>query len=372
MKNVVFAGGGTGGHLYPALNLAMALRSLRQDVEPYFVGAKRGIEARILPERGVPHVLLPLEPLRREKIWQNWRLAVSTVGTFRGLWAMQRRMHPDLVVCTGGYAAGPVGFWASLLGTPLALQEQNSFPGLATRWLSRRARQVHLGFPEAAEHLTPGPTTEVYSLGNPIEAPEAMDRAEARRSYSLSEDATVLLVVGGSQGAKGINDALLEALNRVAAGAMERPTGLEVLWSTGEAHEGHVQEWLDVRLRTWVHTVGYIQRMPEALASADLAISRAGAMGTAELAAWGVPAILVPLPTAAAEHQRYNAEALAAAGAAVHVPEAELTPERLWSEVTALAGDAEARMAMTERAQARSRPDAAAAIAEHLSRLIEP
>ncbi|NIP78757.1 MAG: hypothetical protein GWM90_05955, partial [Gemmatimonadetes bacterium] len=157
MKRVVFAGGGTGGHLYPALNLAAALEALRADVQIHFAGAKRGIEARVLPEKGMPHVLLPLEPIRRSRVWQNWRLAASAVGTLRGLRELGRRVDPDLVVGTGGYASGPVGLWAILRGTPLALQEQNSVPGLATRWLSRRARQIHLGFPEAADALAPGP-----------------------------------------------------------------------------------------------------------------------------------------------------------------------------------------------------------------------
>lgn len=371
MKRVVFAGGGTGGHLYPALNLAAALRALRSDVETHFVGAKRGIEARVLPEKGVPHMLLPLEPLRRDRVWQNWRLLLSLLGTLRGLRVMEKRLRPDLVVGTGGYASGPVGLWAWLRGIPLALQEQNSFPGLTTRWLSRRARQVHLGFPEAEQYLQPGPDTEVFALGNPIRAPEPVDRTEARRSFGLSEDATVLLVVGGSQGARAINGALLEAVNRVASGALERPAGLEILWSTGPTHEPHVREWLDVRLGSWVHAVGYIERMADALGAADMAVSRAGAMATAELAAWGVPAILVPLPTAAADHQRQNAEALAAAGAAAQLPESELTPDRLWSQVVALVGDADARATMARKARDRARPDAAAAIAEHLSRLID-
>ncbi len=370
MKRVLFAGGGTGGHLYPALNLAAALEALRDDVEAHFVGAKRGIEARVFPEKGVPHVLLPLEPIRRSKIWQNWRLLLSAVGTMRGLRLVGRRLDPDLVVGTGGYASGPVGVWAVLRGTPLALQEQNSVPGLATRWLSSRARQIHLGFPEARAHLRPGPETEVLALGNPIVPPESVDRGEARRELGLSEDAVVLLVVGGSQGSRAINEALLTAVNRVASGLLERPSGLEVLWSTGPAHEAGVRDRLDVRLRAWVRPLAYIQRMSEALAAADVALSRAGAMGTAELLAWGIPSVLVPLPTAAADHQRHNAEALEVAGAAVHLPESELDSESLWSTLTALLEDAERRTVMAAKARERARPDAARAIAEHLSRLI--
>lgn len=370
---VLFAGGGTGGHLYPALNIAAALRELRPDVHTIFIGARRGVEARVLPEKGVDHRLLPLEPIRRSQVWQNWRLVP---GMARSLWGLARltvSARPRLVVGTGGYASGPACGWAVLTGTPVALQEQNSYPGLTTRWLSRFARQVHLGFPEARERLRPGRRTEIHVHGNPIQPPDtAVDRAAARRSFDLGAASTVLLVVGGSQGARAINLALEQALRRVAAGDAERPAGLEILWATGPAHIDGVRERIEpFGVADWVHPVGYIDRMPAALAAADVAVSRAGAMGTAELLAWGIPSILVPLPTAAADHQTHNARALADAGAAVALPEAEATAERLWADVVALTSDAERRRAMAGIARERARPEAARAIASDLLRLLE-
>lgn len=372
MKRVLFAGGGTGGHLYPALNLASALEAM-EPVECHFVGAHRGVEARVLPERDVAYTLLSIEPIRRDRVWRNWRLAPSAVATTAGLWRLGRRFHPDLVVGTGGYASGPAGFWAVVKGVPLALQEQNSYPGLTTRWLSRWARQVHLGFPEARQYLKPGGATEVFEYGNPIRPPDpALNRIDARCTFGLAEDATVLLVVGGSQGARSINESLLQALELVAAGTLERPDGLEVLWSTGPAHHQAILRRLEAAGVTgWVHALAYIDWMPGALAAADLALSRAGAMGTAELMAWGVPSVLVPLRTAAADHQRHNAQALEQIGAAVCALEADLTPRHLWDVVGALAGDPERRLAMAEFAKDRARPDAAAAIARELMRLME-
>jgi UDP-N-acetylglucosamine--N-acetylmuramyl-(pentapeptide) pyrophosphoryl-undecaprenol N-acetylglucosamine transferase len=372
MKRVLFAGGGTGGHLYPALNLASALEALGS-VECHFVGARRGVEARVLPERQVEYTLLSIEPIRRDRVWRNWRLAPSAVATAMGLWRLGGRFHPDLVVGTGGYASGPAGFWAVIRGVPLALQEQNSYPGLTTRWLSRWARQVHLGFPEARTYLKPGAATEVFEYGNPIRPPDpGLDRIGARRTFGLKEDATVLLVVGGSQGARTINESLLGALELVAAGQREHPGGLAILWSTGPAHHEAIQARLDAAgVTEWVHALAYIDWMPGALAAADLALSRAGAMGTAELAAWGVPSILIPLRTAAADHQRHNAQALERIGAAVCMLEADLTPERLWDVVLALVGDPERRLAMAEFAKDRARPDAATAIARELMRLME-
>ncbi|MDX1674982.1 MAG: undecaprenyldiphospho-muramoylpentapeptide beta-N-acetylglucosaminyltransferase [Longimicrobiales bacterium] len=373
MSRVIFAGGGTGGHLYPALNIAAAMRVVRPGLETVFVGARRGVEARVLPEKGVDYRLLPLQPIHRTRVWRNWRLLPSLLGSVWGLARLTGRGRPSLVVGTGGYASGPACGWAVLTGVPVAVQEQNAFPGLATRWMSRFARQVHLGFPEALEHLNPGRRTEVHHHGNPIAPPDPeVDRDAARRAFGLSPDATVLLVVGGSQGARAINEAVAGAVERVAAGGASRPDRLEILWSTGPAHIQAIEERLDHAGPTdWVRTVGYIHAMPQALAAADLAVSRAGAMGTAELLAWGVPAILVPLPTAAADHQAHNARALEAAGAAIALPESELSPDRLWAEVSRLAGDAAARADMAERARERARPDAAHRIAEDLLRIVE-
>lgn len=369
---VIFAGGGTGGHLYPALNIAAALLERRRDVQTTFVGAQRGVEARVLPEKGVDHVLLPLEPIRRDQVWKNWRLGPSLLRSAWGLASLTLRDRPRLVVGTGGYASGPACAWAVLTGIPVVIQEQNSYPGLTTRWLSRFANQVHLGFPEAADHLRPGRRTEVMNHGNPIQPPDlTVDRLTARAEFGLAPDSTVLLVVGGSQGARAVNQALLGALTGVAAGTLERPPSLEILWATGPTHLDDVRERLaPLDVGAWVHVEGYINRMPLALAAADIAVSRAGAMGTAELLAWGIPSILVPLPTAAADHQAHNARALDAFGAAVSLVEAETTPERLWAEVMSLATDRARREAMAELALDRARPDAAAQIAADLERIL--
>jgi UDP-N-acetylglucosamine--N-acetylmuramyl-(pentapeptide) pyrophosphoryl-undecaprenol N-acetylglucosamine transferase len=373
VSRVLFAGGGTGGHLYPALALARAMMALRPGLEVHFVGAERGVEARVLPAEGVPHTLLPFEPIYRSRVWRNLRLPVSLARSAVGLAKLFHRFGPELVVGTGGYASGPACLWALLKGIPVAVQEQNSYPGLTTRWLSRWAAQVHLGFPEAERHLTPGQHTEVYALGNPIRPPDpGLDRGECRRFFELEEEGVVALVVGGSQGARAINEALVAALEGVAAGRLPgRPAGLQLLWSTGAAHFEGVSRRVAALGLSWVRPVAYIAEMPKALAAADVAISRAGAMATAELLAWGIPAVLIPFPFAAADHQAHNARALAEAGAAVYLPESELTPERLWAELVAVAGDEGRRSRMAAAARGRARPDAAREIAERLLTLME-
>lgn len=373
MSQVLLAGGGTGGHLYPALALAAALEEESGAIRVHFAGARRGVEARVLPSRGLPHTLLPLEPLRRDRIWRNWRLLPAMLRSFTGLRRLFRAFRPGLVVGTGGYVSGPACIWALQERIPVALQEQNSWPGFTTRLLARWARQIHLGFPEAAQHLRPGKRTQVFTLGNPIAPPDpSLDRHACRRDFGLQPDSVVVLVVGGSQGARAINGILLEALAGVHSGSLTpRPPGLEILWATGPSHLQRVQLTLAPLALDWVHLQGYIDPMPPALAAADVALSRAGAMTTAEFLAWGIPMVLVPLPTAAADHQTHNARALEAAGAARLLEESSLTAARLWDGLCALCTDEDARLGMAQAARARARPDAARAIARELLTLVE-
>lgn len=370
---VLFAGGGTGGHLYPAIALADALRAERGEAAVHFVGAQRGVEARVLPERGLPHTLLPLLPIFRSRPWRNWRLVPSLARSLAALRRLFRQFHPAVVVGTGGYASGPACFYAVTRGVPLAIQEQNSWPGLTTRLLARRARQIHLGFPEAARHLRPGRYTRVFDLGNPIRPPDpTLDRAACRAQFGLAPGATVLLVVGGSQGARAVNEVLLNALRLAKEGRTSWPAGLQILWATGPAHADSITARLaTLGLDDRVRALGYIDDMPRALAAADAAVSRAGAMATAELLAWGIPMLLIPLPTAAANHQLHNARALEVAGAAVCIEEAGLSADTLWSAITDLVCDDARREAMAARARERARPDAARDIARELIALAE-
>lgn len=368
---VLFAGGGTGGHLYPALALGEAFRRRDPSSQVFFVGARRGVEARVLPERAVPHALLPFEPIRRERPWENWRLLPASWQSGRGLASVFRDFKPDLVVGTGGYASGPAVAWGILRGVPTAVQEQNSFPGLVTRWVAGRVRQIHLAFPEARRYLRPGAHTEVLEHGNPIQPPDSsIDAAQVRAEWGLGAG-PVVLVVGGSQGARRVNQALLDDLEAVSVGQLPPgPEGMEILWATGPSHFDGVRERLAPLGLPWVKAVPYIERMPHALAAADLAVSRAGAMALAELCAWAIPPILVPFPHAAANHQHHNAVALHEAGAGILITEDRLTGGRLWTEMVGLAASPVRRREIAERAHARGRPDAADRIVADLCKLL--
>lgn len=361
MPSVLIAGGGTGGHLMPALALARALQAARPDVEPVLVGAERGVEATLLPTRPYRFHLLPAEPIYRRQWWRNgrWPLLLPR------LWAACRRVleteRPAFVVGTGGYAAGPMLFAAARRGLPLALQEQNAYPGVATRWAARWARQVHLGFPEAERLLRLGPATEVFTLGNPIAPPQAQSRAAARAGLGLAAGDPVVLVMGGSQGSRAINAAVAGAIDE------GRLAGMVLLWSTGAAtHAQHAGR----HAPPGVHVRPFWDPIAPAYAAADVVVARAGAMTLAELAAWGLPSILIPLPTAAADHQTSNAVAFADAGAAVHLPESRLSPRELGDALQGVLRDPARREAMAAAARARGRPDAADAIAERLLTLL--
>lgn len=363
---VVFAGGGTGGHLYPGLAIARALVRQRPGIEPFFVGAQRGIERDVLPGAGFAHTLLDLHPLYRQQFWNNWKTVRGAVGAWRRAGQVVRPggRQAGVVVGTGGYASGLMLAYAAAHRIPYVLQEQNSYPGLTMRVFARWAREIYLGFPEAARYLKPGPQTAVIDAGNPIEPPPnpRPDRGTARKAWGIPDDAgRVLLVFGGSQGARAINETVDAWL-----GEGKLPPNVYLIWATGRGTFDRFKSRESDRVRVRP----YISPMQDAYAASDLAIARAGAMSTAELCAWGIPQILVPLPTAAADHQTVNAQTLADANAAVFVPQSAFVPDRLDALVREITGDASRYESLAEGARARGRPDAAARIADRIAHLL--
>jgi UDP-N-acetylglucosamine--N-acetylmuramyl-(pentapeptide) pyrophosphoryl-undecaprenol N-acetylglucosamine transferase len=361
---ILFAGGGTGGHLYPGLAIARALKRTDPSVDPFFIGARRGIERRVLPTTEFEYELLDLHPLYRSQPWLNWRTIKGAVSAWRAVSEVAGSAPPACVVGTGGYASGIALAYATLHRIPIAIQEQNSFPGLTTRFFSRYARQIHNGFPEATRWLSPGKHTEVFDTGNPIESPPTPqpDRASARSEWGFPEGGgPVMLIYGGSQGAKAINEAVAAWL------AQTPPTDLYVIWATGELTYPQFSSLESERVRI----KPYLAPIAKAYAAADFALSRGGAMSTAELCAWGIPPIVVPLPTAAADHQTANAKALAAAGAAEFIPQSELTPARLDRAVRPLLSEGGLLQERTAAALMRARPTAAMDIASHILTMVD-
>lgn len=360
MKLIV-AGGGTGGHLYPGLAVADEVR--RRGGEVVFVGTQRGIEARAVPAAGYPLEFLEVSGLKR----------MGVAGTFKALsklplafWQSRQileRFAPDCVLGVGGYASGPLVMTAALQGIPTALQEQNSVPGFTNRTLGLLARQVYLGFPEAASGFS---ARKCLHTGNPV---RSMFLQRARRaSQAFGAAGGGILVVGGSQGARAVNDLMVEALKSLAA-AGPCP---KVLHQTGKADADRIaQAYQENGLAPYVDVQPFIDDMAEAYAQADLVVGRAGALTLAELAIVGKPSVLIPLPTAADDHQTKNAEAFASAGAAVVCAQGTLTGAMLGSTLGGLLSDRARLRDMAAACQELARPNAARDVANALQSLSE-
>lgn len=357
---LVIAGGGTGGHVFPALALADHLRLTSPASEVLFVGSRGGLEERLVPAQGHRLELLPVGKLRRTgRIAQLRTLATLPVAGVRAL-SLLRRFAPQAVVGVGGYASGPMVLAAALLRLPIVLLEQNSIPGSTNRFLARMADRVVIAYRHAARYL---PADRTLLLGNPVrrEILEGLRGARAPRDPRRP----CLLVLGGSQGAHSLNQRMAE----VAPGLAQRVAGLRVIHQTGAADEELCREtYRQAGLEAQVHA--FVDDMASVYRQADVVLSRAGATTLAELCIAGLPAVLVPYPFAADDHQAENAAEIAEGGGAEVIPQGELSADRLLETLAALLGDASRREAMGRAITARAYPDAAAAITAVLAELV--
>lgn len=354
----IVTGGGTAGHVLPALAIADALVAAgRPRAAIHYVGSERGIEARLVPPTGYPMTLLPGRGIQRKLTPANLlALGGLLLAGVRAV-GLVGRLRPSVVVAVGGYASVAVGLAAALRGVPIIVAEQNQAPGAANRLLARFAKASAVSFPGTA-------LPRAVVTGNPIRAEitaidPGRDRVAAKRAFGVEEERRLLLVFGGSLGALRINEAVLAALP-----AWRHRTDLAVHHVVGRRDWDVVSAAVPADLGALEHrTVPYEDDMPAALAAADLAVCRSGSSTCFELAAAGLPSILVPSPYVTADQQTGNARHLVDAGAAVLVRDAELDGPRLAAEVDAVLGD-DARLAsMAAAARGWARPDAAGEIA---------
>jgi UDP-N-acetylglucosamine--N-acetylmuramyl-(pentapeptide) pyrophosphoryl-undecaprenol N-acetylglucosamine transferase len=353
---VVIAAGGTAGHVVPALAVAVALRERGADV--VFAGGERA-EAELVPKAGYPFHPLRVAGIDRRNPLRAARAAGLAALAGGKAIRLLRRLRPDVVLGGGGYVAGPVGLAAVALRIPLVLSEADSHLGVANKLLAPFAKRVFLAFPLS------GREGSKYELsGRPVPAGTGgADRAQARERFGLPPDGDCVLIFGGSLGAKRLNDAALEAFGESAP--------CPVLHAAGRRDEPDLRARL-AALGSPPHyrLYAYIQPFADALAAADLVVARAGG-SILEVAAAGLPSILVPYPHATADHQTGNARYMERAGAAVVVPDHELDGPRLAREVAALLGAPQRRAEMANAAREAARPDAAERIAAEVLRLAE-
>ena len=360
----VIAGGGTGGHIYPALAIARALERQDATATILFVGTGHGLESELVPHAGYPLQTIHLYGFQRRISWRNLQ---NVFWTVRSLWEVRkilRQFRPDAVIGTGGYVCGPVVWSAASAGIPTLIQEQNAFPGVTNRILSRVVDVAAVGYPEAAPKFA-GHKARVVVTGNPVREDLLQEtREESCRHFGLRPELPVLLITGGSQGARSINQAAL-AVHRRWAGKKE----VQILHITGQTDYNNIIHTLQAEgLPIYDGEAGrivvpYLHEMPKALAAARLVVSRAGAIGLAELTLRGIPAILIPYPFASENHQEINARALEKNGAAVVIRDSELTGELLTATVEKLIADSEKLRSMAAAAAAMGTPRAADEIA---------
>ncbi|WP_304172539.1 undecaprenyldiphospho-muramoylpentapeptide beta-N-acetylglucosaminyltransferase [Limnochorda pilosa] len=382
---ILIVAGGTGGHIYPGLSLADALREAvaREGgrAEIHFVGTRRGLEERVIPPAGYRLTTLPAlgfprgRGVRQLPAWVR-SLSVNGYTWLRAL-ALVAAFRPHVAVGMGGYLTGPVLLAAHLLRVPTLVHEANARPGVANRLAARFVRHVAVGFEAAASGFPQA--RRVTVTGNPIR-PEILqgDRRRALERLGLEEGRPTLLVLGGSLGARPINEALFAARERLEAGV----PGLQVIHQTGAGEFARVaQAWQQVRMaqvgpgevrwKGW-RVVPYLDPVADCLAAADLVCSRAGGSTCAELTALGRPALLIPFAAAAEAHQEENAAALVRAGAARLLPQRELTGERLAQELVDLLTRPDRLAAMGRASRRLGRPQAAQHLAQLVLELAQP
>ena len=362
MRRVIISGGGTGGHIYPAITIARAIA----DIEPtefLYVGSKIGLENTLIPNEGIPFVTIDVRGLERKISFRNLVTLGKTAGSLLRAEQIIHKFKPDVVIGTGGFVCGPVLLAASLSGIPTLVQEQNVIPGVTNTILSRFVKCVALGYEEAADRFKRKDIL-VYT-GNPVRKDILTGtRDHGRALLGLDPDKITLLVAGGSRGARSINNAMIE-VHRYFRDSRD----IQILHVTGDHEYDRVVGQLEGidgkgRYGEGSHIIPYLHHMPEALAAADLAVYRAGAVGLAELTVRGLPAILIPYPYAAEDHQRYNAQALVMCGAAKMILDKMLTGRELLEEIVHLKNDPEALKRMARASKSKGRPQAAHDIAE--------
>ena len=345
---LLLAGGGTGGHLFPAISLAEQLKHEEPQSEILFVGTERGLEARLLPELGWSLKTIEMSGWAGLGVVARLKVLGKLAKSFAQSRTILREFTPDVVIGVGGYASVPVLLAAKSLGIPYLVHEQNAWPGLANRLLGRWAKRVCLSFAEADRAFNSSATV---LTGNPV-------RSAMESCPSIPEDKICLLVFGGSQGARAINRAVIAALPDLAEWREE----LEIVHQSGQADYEEVVRAYQENGWPKVDVQPFIVEMGQAYAKATLIVCRAGATTLAELTACGRPAILVPYPHAAAGHQSVNAQAMAAKGAALMMEQTDLTPERLAMLIGGLLHDRTSLMTMAASAKRLARRGAAARI----------
>ena len=359
---VMISGGGTGGHIFPAIAIADALKKQDPSTDILFVGAEGKMEMERVPKAGYPIAGLPIRGIQRKLTWQN---ALVPFRLLRSLWkagAILRSFRPDVVVGVGGYASGPLLITATRKGIPSLIQEQNSYAGMTNRFLARRVNTICVAYPGMETYF---PAEKIVETGNPVRADltEIEDkRPEALRYFGLEEGKTTILAFGGSLGARTINRSMQQLLKH------EPDESIQVIWQTGKIYWEQLHPEAETAKQKGIHMMPFIDRMDLAYAAADLVICRAGALTISELCLVGRPAILVPSPHVAEDHQTRNAQLVERLGGCVQIADRE-AEDRLVAAATNLIHDQNKCKALGTAIKKLAKPHAAEQIVQEILKL---
>jgi UDP-N-acetylglucosamine--N-acetylmuramyl-(pentapeptide) pyrophosphoryl-undecaprenol N-acetylglucosamine transferase len=358
----IISGGGTGGHIFPAVAIANEIRAREPEAEILFVGAEGKMEMEKVPAAGYEIVGLKIQGIKRSLSISNLMVPFKLFGALRDASRIIKEFKPDAVIGVGGYASGAVLFSAAQKKIPTLIQEQNSFPGITNRILSRKVKRICVAY-EGMERFFPA--AKIVMTGNPVRS-EIVAPGNARNDafsfFELDSSRFTVLVVGGSLGARSVNNAMVGCVRKLVE------NGIQVLWQTGKGNAEQAREAVQ-NLGDGVKVHEFIARMDLAYAVADLVVSRAGAIAVSELCLVKKPCILVPFPFAAEDHQTSNAKALSDNGAAILLRD-DLVKEKLGTEILSLYADENRRKSMAESMAKLGRPDAAAQITDEIFNLI--
>ncbi len=353
----MISGGGTGGHIFPALAIGKALKQRFPNCEIEFVGARGRMEMEKIPEEGFPIHGLWISGLQRKLTIQNLLFPSKVISSLTKSYFLLKKFKPHAVIGVGGYASGPLLYVAGLMKIPTVIQEQNSYPGITNKLLGKKVDKILTAFDGPEKYL---PAEKIRKTGNPVRK-DILNigelKQEALAFFNLKSDMPVILALGGSLGARTINTVLENNLKILAENKVQ------LIWQTGKSYTGNAEPVLGMR-------VPFIKRMDLAYAAADVVISRAGALSISELCITGKPCILMPSPNVAEDHQTKNAMTLVKVGAAILVKDSE-AGEKLMDEVLKLTADSNQKQKLSEAILTLAKPDATEHIVDEIVNLIE-
>ncbi|HOF19623.1 MAG TPA: undecaprenyldiphospho-muramoylpentapeptide beta-N-acetylglucosaminyltransferase [Bacteroidales bacterium] len=361
-KRIIISGGGTGGHIFPAISVANALRRIEPGTDILFVGAEGRMEMEKVPAAGYRIRALPVSGFYRQITFRNFSVLLRLIRSLSMAKRIIREFRPDVALGVGGFASGPVMWKAAGMGIPVVIQEQNSYAGVTNRLLAKRASAICVAYDGMEKYF---PRDKIIKTGNPVR--HSFDNSgvlknEALEYFGFSREKQVVLVLGGSLGAGTINKTLGGALDRMAG------SGLQWLWQTGMNYYEDVKSLAADSLAETIAIHGFIDRMDYAFAAADIIVSRAGAGTISELCLVGKPVILVPSPNVAEDHQTRNAEALSGNGAAILIADSQ-AEKKLIDEVIRLSLDTSGKAGLSENIRKMAERDSDIRIANEVLKL---